>query len=81
MKIKNQPKIIIKEFLGAKEYHLELPKEFELSWWYFHKYFRQVDGDTEKEQELINNFYKAYAELPDKYLKYAEECLLHLTLK
>ena len=79
--MKEKVKIIEKDFLGDTEYHLVLPKEFELSWAYFHKYFRVIDGDNEEEQKLINNFYKAYAELPEKYLEGAEENLLQLTPK
>ena len=79
--MKEKVKIIEKDFLGDTEYHLILPKEFKLSWAFFHKYFRVVDGDNEKDQKLINNFYKAFTELPDKYLEGAEENLLQLTPK
>ena len=77
----NKLEIQEKEFLGETEYHLKLPKEFSLSWAYFHKCFRQIDGDNDKDQKLIDNFYKAYAELPDKYLDVAEEYLLQLTFE
>ena len=79
--MKNKVKIVEKDFCGDTEYYLVLPKEFELSWAYFHKFFRVIDGDNEKDQKLINNFYKAFAELPDKYLEGAEENLLQLTPK
>ena len=83
LKIKNKlmPKIIKRKFLGEIEYHLKLPKEFELSWAYFHKCFRQIDGENEKEQKLIDNFYKAFKELPDECLGIAEEYLLQLSHK
>ena len=74
-------KIIVKNSSYGKEHHLVLPKEFELSWAYFHKYFRVIDRDNEEEQKLIDNFYKAFAELPEKYLEGAEENLLQLTPK
>ncbi len=76
---KNKVEIIEKKFCGGTIYHLKLPKGFELSWAFFHKYFRQVDGDNDVEQKLINNFYKAFAELPYKYLEEAEQNLLELT--
>ena len=78
---KRKEKKTEKDFCGETEYHLILPKEFELNWAYFHKCFRQIDGRNEKEQKLIDNFYKAYAELPDEYLTIAEGYLLQLTPK
>lgn len=74
----NNAEIKEKQFLGATEYHLVLPNGFEFGWWRFHKAFRIMDGKTKEDQELINNFYEAYKNLPSKYLKWAEKGLLEL---